>query len=93
MARHSKGTRTGDWTLREEQNRAGRITGQNGGLERNTVAVLHDYESLRRHRSKAAIRPEVAERTRSRTTVTPQALFRGRPSPVFVRGCGQPVTR
>jgi hypothetical protein len=85
--------RTGNWTLKKERSRAGRKTGQNRDLKRHTVAVFDDYESLWRHRTEPGIRPEVAERARSRTTVTPPELFRGRPSPVFVRGCGQPVAR
>jgi hypothetical protein len=88
MACHSKGTRTGNWTLRKQRSRAGRKTGQNGDLERHTVAVFHDYESLWRHRTKATIRPEAVERTRNSTAVTMQVLFRGPPSPLFVRGCG-----
>ena len=66
-----KRARTGNWTLRKKRRRAGRKTGQNRDLERPIVAIFDDCESPWRHRTKPAIRPEMAERARNSTPLTP----------------------
>ena len=92
-ASRSKRAGTENWTLRKRRSRAGRKTGQNGDLDRRKAAVFDACKFPWRHRSKPAIRPEMAAHAGNRKTLTPQELFFGQPSPVFVRGCGQRSAR
>jgi hypothetical protein len=83
------GDRTGNRTLRKRRSRDGRKTGQNGRSERHPIALSGRYESPGPLRALAPNCATIVERTRNRIIVTAQVLFRRRPSPAFVKGCGR----